>query len=58
VCPASRGLSVPWADDEESLDSPGECQRYERNDTLKRTSAQVDHKAGSAKKLEDISLVL
>jgi len=48
--PASRELSATCTSDEGLLDSPEEVQIYERSDTLKKRSAQLDHTAGNAKK--------
>jgi len=54
VCPASSELSGTCV-----VNSPGEVQTYERKDTLKRRSVQVNHTVGNAKKeLMHIPLVL
>jgi hypothetical protein len=46
VYPAGSELSVPCPNDK---GAPGEVQRSERNDMIKRRSAQVDHRTGYAK---------
>jgi len=59
VCPAGWELSGTCVDCDELLNSPGEVQTYDRKDTPKRRSAQVDHTIGNAKKeLVHIRLVL
>lgn len=48
--PASWVLLVTWTGNEEILGSPEGVQTYERSDTLKKRSAQMDHRAGNDKK--------